>query len=33
MDTLLRQAYAQPRMQGRYAGGAELEGVLYQAQP
>ena len=32
-DTLLRQAYAQPRMQGRYAGGVELECVLYRAQP
>ena len=33
IDTLLRRAYAQPRMQGRYAGGAELECVLYRAQP
>ena len=31
-DTLLRQAYAQPRMQGRYAGGAELECILHRAQ-
>ena len=30
-DTLLRQAYAQPRMQGRYAGGAELECILHRA--
>ena len=33
MDTLLRQAYAQPRMQGRYAGGAELECVIHRGQP
>ncbi len=32
-DTLLRRAYAQPRMQGRYAGGTELECVLHRAQP
>ena len=33
VDTLLRRAYAQPRMRGRYAGGAVLECVLYRAQP
>ena len=33
VDTLLRRAYAQPRMQGRYAGGAALECALYRAQP
>ena len=33
VDTLLRRAYAQPRMRGRYAGGAALECVLYRAQP
>ena len=32
-ETLLRQAYAQPRMQGRYAGGAALECILHRAQP
>ena len=33
VDTLLKRAYARPRMRGRYAGGAYLECVLYQAQP
>ena len=33
VDTLLRRAYAQPRMRGRYAGGAELKCVLYRAAP
>ena len=33
VDTLLRRAYAQPRMRGRYAGGAGLECTLYQAAP
>ncbi len=33
VDTLLRRAYAQPRMRGRYAGGATLECVLYWAAP
>ena len=33
VDTLLRRAYTQPRMRGRYAGGAALECVLYRAQP
>jgi nucleotidyltransferase/DNA polymerase involved in DNA repair len=32
-DTLLRRAYAQPRIRGRYAGGASLECILYRAQP
>ena len=32
-DTLLSRAYARPRMQGRYAGGVDLECVLYRAQP
>ena len=32
-DTLLRRAYAQPRIRGRYAGGAALECILYRAQP
>ena len=32
-DTLLSRAYARPRMQGRYAGGADLECVLYRAHP
>ena len=32
-ETPLRKAYAQPRMRGRYAGGAHLECVLYQARP
>ena len=32
-DTLLRQAYAQPRMQGRYACGATLECVIHRNQP
>lgn len=31
VDALLRRAYAQPRMRGRYAGGAALECVLYRA--
>ena len=33
VDALLRQAYARPRMRGRYAGGATLECVLYRTQP
>ena len=33
VDTLLRRAYAQPRMRGRYAGGSALECVLYRAPP
>ena len=33
VDTLLKRAYARPRMRGRYASGAYLECVLYQAQP
>ena len=33
VDTLLRKAYAQPRMRGRYAGGAALECILYRAAP
>ena len=33
VDTLLKRAYARARMRGRYAGGAYLECVLYQAQP
>ena len=33
VDTLLRRAYAQPRMRGSYAGGAALECVLYRAHP
>ena len=33
VDILLRRAYAQPRMQGRYAGGAALECVLYRDRP
>ena len=32
-DTLLRRAYARPRIRGRYAGGAALECILYRAQP
>ena len=32
-DTLLRRAYAQPRMQGRYAGGATLKCVIHRVQP
>ena len=32
-DLLLQRAYAQPRMQGRYAGGAALECVLFRARP
>ena len=32
-DTLLRRAYAQPRIRGRHAGGATLECILYRAQP
>ena len=32
-DALLQGAYARPRMQGRYAGGAELECILHRAQP
>ena len=33
VDTLLRRAYAQPRMRGSYAGGAALECILYRAHP
>ena len=33
VDTLLRRAYAQPRMRGRYAGGAALQCVLQRAVP
>ena len=33
LDTLLRKAYAQPRMRGRYAGRAALECVLHRAAP
>ena len=33
VDTLLQRAFARPRMQGRYAGRAHLECVLYQAHP
>ena len=33
VDTLLRRAYAQPRMRGRYAGRAMLECVLHRDQP
>ena len=33
VDTLLRRAYSQPRMRGRYAGAAALECVLYRAVP
>ncbi|MCE2423408.1 MAG: hypothetical protein J4G03_08925 [Gemmatimonadetes bacterium] len=33
VDTLLRRAYAQPRMQGRYAGHAALECALYRSPP
>ena len=33
VDVLLRRAYAQPSMRGRYAGGAELECILFRAQP
>ena len=33
VDVLLRRAYAQPAMRGRYAGGASLECILFQAQP
>ena len=33
VDTLLRRAFAQPRMRGRYAGGAALECILYRAAP
>ena len=32
VDTLLRRAYAQPRMRGRYAGGAAVECALHRAQ-
>ena len=31
VDTLLKRAYARPRMRGRYAGGAYLECVLHRA--
>ena len=33
VDTLLRRAYARPRMRGCYAGGAALECVLHRAYP
>lgn len=33
MDTLLRRAYAQPKMRGRYAGGVALECALHRAAP
>ena len=33
VDTLLKRAYARPRMRGRYAGGAYLECVLYKSYP
>ena len=33
VDTLLRRAFAQPRMRGRYAGGAALECILYRTTP
>ena len=33
VDTLLKRAYAQPRMQGRYAGRATLECILERAAP
>lgn len=33
VDTLLRRAYAQPRMRGRYAGGSALECALHRAAP
>ena len=33
VDTLLRRAFAQPRMRGRYAGGAVLECILYRTAP
>ena len=33
VDTLLKRAYARPRMRGRYAGGTYLECVLCQAHP
>ena len=33
VDVLLRRAYAQPAMRGRYAGGAALECILFRAQP
>ena len=33
VDTLLRRAYAQPRMWGSYAGGVALECILYRAHP
>ena len=33
VDTLLRRAFAQPRMRGRYAGSAALECALYRASP
>ena len=31
VEALLRRAYAQPRMRGRYAGGPALECALYRA--
>ena len=33
VDTLLKRAYARPRMRGRYAGGTYLECVLHRARP
>ncbi len=33
VDLLLQRAYAQPRMRGRYAGGAALECVLFRSRP
>ena len=33
VDTLLKRAYARPRMRGRYAGGTYVECVLHQAHP
>ena len=33
VDTLLKRAYARPRMQGRYAGRATLECILERASP
>ena len=33
VDSLLQRAYARPQMRGRYAGGADLECLLYRAQP
>ena len=33
VDSLLQRAYARPQMRGRYAGGADLECLLYRAHP